>query len=413
MAIIQDETIVASDFINESEKDATPANDNGRVVKLENTQGEDRKIQSDFLANPEQDVVLGETIDGTTTPKAVVIGTGDTTPTEVTDSPATSGESILWGVLDSKRVIQSFNSGEYNKLSRVNWNVTESGIGGDDDLYVKIYLADGSFHPTGAPLYEETWNSTAYSGFFEPDMDMDKNTDYVIRWTASTTNSGDEYRVLYNNGQPVTGEPFPEVLQYWTGSAYLDIGVNIFAGGFSIEMYDDLEADKVYLAGTENLQRERFDGYVYESGVLDDDVKMLTEKNGAMTGLTPYTNYYVDTLGSISTTISRGFAGKSNSATELIYNTGDLGAVITLAEVVSTSLAVDYTASAVGFVYGKANPSGGSVSFSITTGGVSYSYSIADVTGVSDSFCFPVTKGDTVEITSTDCSADVYFRPFN
>jgi len=45
MAIIQDETIVASDFINESEKDATPANDNGRVVKLE----DDARVSNSFL----------------------------------------------------------------------------------------------------------------------------------------------------------------------------------------------------------------------------------------------------------------------------------------------------------------------------------------------------------------------------
>jgi len=45
MAIIQDENILAEDFINESEKDATPANDEGRVAKLE----DDGKISPVFL----------------------------------------------------------------------------------------------------------------------------------------------------------------------------------------------------------------------------------------------------------------------------------------------------------------------------------------------------------------------------
>jgi hypothetical protein len=49
MPISPDNTARADDFINSSEKDVTPANDNGRVVKLEQVAGEDAKIHSDFL----------------------------------------------------------------------------------------------------------------------------------------------------------------------------------------------------------------------------------------------------------------------------------------------------------------------------------------------------------------------------
>jgi len=45
MSILENETIRADDFINESEKDATPANDEGRVPKLE----DDAKLSNEFL----------------------------------------------------------------------------------------------------------------------------------------------------------------------------------------------------------------------------------------------------------------------------------------------------------------------------------------------------------------------------
>lgn len=48
MAINANSDILASDFINESEADATPANDNGRVPKLESFGGNDRKIHPTF-----------------------------------------------------------------------------------------------------------------------------------------------------------------------------------------------------------------------------------------------------------------------------------------------------------------------------------------------------------------------------
>lgn len=49
MTISQDQTARADDFINESEKDATPANDNGRVAKLESVDGDDAKISNAFV----------------------------------------------------------------------------------------------------------------------------------------------------------------------------------------------------------------------------------------------------------------------------------------------------------------------------------------------------------------------------
>jgi hypothetical protein len=52
MAIQSDQNARADDFINSSEKDVTPANDNGRVVKLEQVAGEDAKISNKFISNP-------------------------------------------------------------------------------------------------------------------------------------------------------------------------------------------------------------------------------------------------------------------------------------------------------------------------------------------------------------------------
>lgn len=49
MSLINGQAAEASDFIDSSEIDVTPSNDNGRVPKLENVDGEDAKIDRIFL----------------------------------------------------------------------------------------------------------------------------------------------------------------------------------------------------------------------------------------------------------------------------------------------------------------------------------------------------------------------------
>lgn len=49
MSITPDSTARADDFINDSEANATPANDNGRVPKLEEVAGENAKIHGRFI----------------------------------------------------------------------------------------------------------------------------------------------------------------------------------------------------------------------------------------------------------------------------------------------------------------------------------------------------------------------------
>lgn len=70
MGFVNGETISEDDYINESEADATPANDAGKAVKLES----DGKM-SDFFLNTQFRELLStyETIDGATTPKPVVV----------------------------------------------------------------------------------------------------------------------------------------------------------------------------------------------------------------------------------------------------------------------------------------------------------------------------------------------------
>lgn len=83
--IIVDNIAIAADFINQGEKDAAPANDNGRVVKLESVSSEDAKIHQDFL------------------PKAIVQGMHETLRLM---SPVTDDEATLFSPKQSISLTQ-------------------------------------------------------------------------------------------------------------------------------------------------------------------------------------------------------------------------------------------------------------------------------------------------------------------
>lgn len=70
MGIVADQDILASDFINKSERDATKANDDGRVPKLE----DDGYLHEEFV-KAIQSFKMRETVDGTTTPVPVFVAT--------------------------------------------------------------------------------------------------------------------------------------------------------------------------------------------------------------------------------------------------------------------------------------------------------------------------------------------------
>lgn len=61
MAVTQGQNANASDFINESEKNATPTNDNGRVPKLETVESEGAKISRAFLPSSNRKIGINTT----------------------------------------------------------------------------------------------------------------------------------------------------------------------------------------------------------------------------------------------------------------------------------------------------------------------------------------------------------------
>ena len=66
MAIEDGFTVRTNDYINEAERDATPANDEGKVVKLE----DDGKLHPFFIRNGDM-LIAGETLNGSTLPVPV------------------------------------------------------------------------------------------------------------------------------------------------------------------------------------------------------------------------------------------------------------------------------------------------------------------------------------------------------
>jgi len=408
MAIIQDETIVASDFINESEKNATPANDEGRVPKLES----DAKVSAKFLSDSEVDVVLGETIDGTTTPKAVFIADGGTDSSTLIEG--TTGSALASYTLDNTDQLgQAFNSGELNRITKVTWDGQSSGIGGDDNLYIEIYLADGSFFPTGSALASKVFNDTAlYDGggvcTFDTPATVSKNTDYVVvQRTISDT--GDTYEPFITTTEDAGSGSFSAHVVTNTGSGWSE-DPSRWAYHLKVEGYELLTSGKTYKSSTGNAQRSNFNGFIYESGILDDVAGMRNDISRGFTGLTTGTRYYIGSDGAISTTTAPASVGLALNATDIqLVRTGVFGS----GESTGAS-GITYTATKTGFFYGSLEAEGGTASASVTViiDGVTFSESASDTYDHRWMFCFPCNAGDTIECNASGAgSFKSYFRP--
>lgn len=405
------DTAKESDFINASERDTgTPANDFDKLPRLEDVGGK-AKVSPKLLGDSVVDVTLGETIDGTTTPKACFVADAGTEEDKFIEQNELFDNAENYDNTDEYG--QPFNSGEYNRITEVKWDLAESGIGADDNIYIEIYAVDGNYDPTGSALVSKVFNSDALPNangvcVFDSPVTVSKNTDYIVVGRV-VSSGGDNYKPYYENDSGLSSM-FPSAMRHDVGAGWVEPSSVRYAGNFYIKGYELLTSGKVYKSGTENTQRKNFNGFVAESGVLDDVVGMRNDKSDGFTGLTVGADYFIGEDGDISVTESGALVGEALGSTEIqIKRGGSFGG----SESTGGSGEI-YTAKQSGFFYGSLEVGGGSGSASIEAviDGVTFSESGSDTYDSRWMWCFPVNAGDTIECNSSGAgSFKSYFRP--
>lgn len=372
------------------------------------------KFSPEYIPAQEIPVTLGETIDGTTTPKAVFIADGNTAETiHIEEESSPSGYE---SVHTTNKMGFTFNTGSLNRITETYWSeIDTGGIGVDDNLYIEIYAVDGSNFPTGSALASKVFNANTYNSggaicVFDTPVTVSRNTNYALVARADTSDSGDVYEFSYTTTDPSV---FETRLYRDSGGSWSD-SFSQWATRCYIKGYETLEAGKVYLSGTENIQRLNIDGFVYESGVVDDVVSMQNDIGSGFTGLTLNDLYYLGTAGTISATESDRLVGKAISTTSIQITKGTFGATVETLIDVNGSDTLSYTFKLRGFVFGTVQATVStvsSISATITVGGVSIVYSSGSTYDQNADFCVPVIAGDTIEIGNTSAIKKAYFRP--
>lgn len=307
----------ADDFINESEKDGTPANDEGRVAKLES----DAKISRAFIhANTKDSATAGETIDGTTTPQAcfimsearrlkylVVAGKGEDV----------EGDFEMYNNGTSRKTGIKFNSGTYDYLTGFAFQGQREG-GGAHTFLMSLYAQDGSGFPTGAAIATKSFSNTGDEVVtssdahqehifiqFDSPVSVSQATDYVLVLEETTT-GGSATQNLHTYTHS-TGSNFIRN----EGAGWLN-GISGASGSswaaYAIYGYKNLVAGRVYKSDADDPQLNYFDGFVTQSVTSGNAVNLYAGMQlGGFSGLLAGTPYYLSTTaGAITATRGKG-----------------------------------------------------------------------------------------------------------
>jgi hypothetical protein len=315
------ENIVAEDFINASEKDATPSNDEGRVPKLE----DDGRISPAFLNGLNtieilagQDLIKGNSI---------FIPEGETIPRDfnLTTSSAltTFGASTYY----SSNTYTTPAIGDTILYSnfKVYFDTGSKSTTGTDfaQTTLYIYAVDGSNKPTGSPLFTSNVNTFdpynaggVHTLTFASPCELSSNTKYafVLKYYSTDT----DQVILKGGGSPV---------DFVAGHSSTD-GTTWTAGYGAFYLKADLyvkDLNKAYKTDAKYTNStSKFKGIVLKDALEGE--KVIIQTSGAVdiyTGMTIGDTYYLsDTAGTIATTtgtISR-VVGKAISDTAIRIN---------------------------------------------------------------------------------------------
>lgn len=318
--ILDGEDILADDFIYESEKDATPANDQGRVAKLES----DAKIARAFThLNGKDTYVAGENITGATTPQACFIMSAQRlNKYDLIDWKAEDVESEFEmynsGGGTDRRVGLKFNSGSFVKLTGLAFEGQREGNIDSMSYELALYAQDGSGFPTGAAITTQSFTVSSnvstsnailehwYIEFSTP-VTITASTNYVLVMRETSTNGGSTQNIhIYAHS---TGS---NMIYSTNGGSSWSNGNPTHSGAswnaFVLYGYKDYTIGRVYLSDGDDPQRNYFDGFVYETDTAGNNVALYWGSATAyFTSLDEGSEYFLSTTpGGITTTKGKG-----------------------------------------------------------------------------------------------------------
>lgn len=366
MPFINGQVIDEDDFINEAEKDGTPANDEDKAVKLE----ADAKISRAFLHYSQKStLVAGENITGATTPQACFIMSEQrinrySIITEK-ESSAESDFELYKSGSEDRRAGFNFNSGSFDRLTGFAFYAGVEGSLAGHDYIMELFAVDGSGFPTGAAIASKTFTNAQYENpadgsphwyvEFTSPVTISTSTDYIIVLRETTTTGSSSVNIhIYVR---TTGGGMKHAT---TGTNWANGYPSQSGGSFAccyLYGYVNKTIGAVYLSDGNDGDKNYFDGFVAETDTAGNNVDLFYGASiEGFSGLLPGTDYFLDTTpGAITATKARGKKiGTAKSATAISINdklsissnysaSSDLATAIAVADglIQTTSLASD------------------------------------------------------------------------
>jgi len=313
-------TGLASDFIKYAEKDATPANDEGRVPQLES----DGKLHRFFShQNQKSTLVAGETITGATTPQACFIMSEQRInrfKLVMTQFATTEAYYEVYnnGAGTDSRIGQRFSSGANDYIKAVAMQGSTEGSLSEHNYIAEIFAVDGSGNPTGAAIGSQAFTVSQYFSSsdieypcwyieFSTPVAVSQSTNYIITFRETTTTGSSTVNMhIYTNSAPTVAS------RYTTNGSTWNAGVPSWSGGGLSQfiLYGNITQTigRVYLSDGNDADKNYFDGFVYETDTAGNNVDLYWGNDlPFFTGLVVGTSYYLsDTAGAITATKARG-----------------------------------------------------------------------------------------------------------
>jgi hypothetical protein len=327
MPITPDNTARADDFIYESEKDGTPANDEGRVPKLE----EDAKLSPEFLhAIGAIKVTAGESI---TKGNALYLADNKYLNhifTNVQEQLVSMGSGTSTFYISN--VYTTPNIADKIFVKKL-YTITQRGSassGGTNygDVIAYIYAVDVNNKPTGSPLF--TSGLTTYSTWFTLDTEhvltfaspaeLTPNTKYaiVLKYTKTDTDVRD---IKGDTTSPESSIPeYVDSHQSTDGTTWSDI-----TGAYYLRIdWSFGTAGKVFKTNAKYRESSSFLGFAMKNASANDVIfAQIANRFESLSGLSVGSYYYLsDTSGAIATsagTVSRKVA-YADTTTSVVFN---------------------------------------------------------------------------------------------
>lgn len=257
--------------------------------------------------------IIGEAIDGTTTPQAVAMGGGGSY--EIDNSATdTDGESITNVIWYSQKFTTTSNG---KQITGVTLRFRHSQAGSKNTTLTAHIYADSAGKPTGSSLGSKAVNEdiettgTTVTFLFDTPIDISSSTDYHIVIHNDTT--VDIFIKRGDTGSTGTNKSTD------TGSSWSAHNGKLF---FAVDESDTV-AGKVYKTDASFLSDRvnKFAGFIKTNIAEDADAIIFTGGVvGGFTGLTEGADYYIsDTLGTISTS-----AGTNSKKIGMAFSTTEI-----------------------------------------------------------------------------------------